>query len=231
MGELLTAFTKGLLLAPLTLLPIINPIGIAPMYLTLLGPVDEATGKKVAKRVGANAALVLLAAMFIGAQVLQLFGISLPTVRVAGGLIVAATAWKLLGDPRADRATESVGHHSVRDPAALMEHSFYPLTFPFTVGPGSIAASITLGATLSFSKPTRIANSVAMAVGVCLTAYAIYLCYRFAPRLVRALGSVGTTVLLRFSAFILLCVGVQIVWDGLADLVLEVAHEVRQQAR
>ncbi|RZU00880.1 MarC family protein [Rivibacter subsaxonicus] len=231
MGELITAFAKGLLLAPLTLLPIINPIGVAPMYLALLGPVDETTGKRVAKRVGINAALVLLGAMFIGAQLLRMFGISLPIVRVAGGLIVAATAWKLLGDPQVDRATESVGHHSVRDPAVLMEHSFYPLTFPFTVGPGSIAASITLGATLSFSKPVGIANGAAMAVGVGLTAYTIYLCYRFAPRLVRVLGSVGTTVLLRFSAFILLCVGVQIVWDGLADLVLEVSREVRQQAR
>jgi multiple antibiotic resistance protein len=230
MGELLTAFTKGLLLVPLTLLPIINPVGVAPIYLSLLGRVDDRTNRQVARRVGINAIFVLLAAMFGGAQLLGFFGISLPIVRVAGGLIVAATAWKLLNDPHADSATEEVGH-TERSPADVLRNSFYPLTFPFTVGPGSIAASITLGAALSAQRTkfnTMLASHIGMGVGILITASVIYLCYRFAPQLVRALGSVGTTVLLRFSAFILLCVGVQIVWDGAADLVLELSRELHR---
>lgn len=223
--EILTAFAKGLLLAPAALLPIINPIGVAPMYLTLRGPVDEKTNRRVAKRVALHAGLMLLASMFVGAQVLSFFGISLPIVRVGGGLIVAAAAWKLLNDPHADKVTEAVGR-TARAPSEVLEHSFFPLTFPFTVGPGSLSAAITLGATLSFHKPAQIANAVAMAVGVGITAVAIYLGYRFAPQLVRGLGSVGTTVLLRFSAFILLCVGVQIVWDGAAELVLDLAKDL-----
>lgn len=228
MGELLAAFTRGLFLVPLTLLPIINPVGVAPIYLSLLGRVDEATNRQVARRVGINAIFVLAIAMFGGAQLLGFFGISLPIVRVAGGLIVAATAWKLLNDPNADSATEEVGH-TARSSADVLRNSFYPLTFPFTVGPGSIAAAITLGATLSTRRvkfDTLLASHVGMAAGIVLTASIIYLCYRYAPQLVRALGSVGTTVLLRFSAFILLCVGVQIVWDGAADLVLELSREL-----
>ncbi|MGA0611311.1 MarC family protein [Caldimonas sp. KR1-144] len=224
-SEILIAFAKGLLLAPAALLPIINPIGVAPMYLTLRGPVDERTNRRVAKRVALHAGLMLLAAMFIGAQVLSFFGISLPIVRVGGGLIVAAAAWKLLYDPHADKVTEPVGR-TARSPAEVLQHSFFPLTFPFTVGPGSLSAAITLGATMSFHRPAQVAMAVAMSVGVGLTTVAIYLGYRFAPQLVRGLGSVGTTVLLRFSAFILLCVGVQIVWDGAAELVLELAREL-----
>ena len=228
MGELLTAFAKGLFLVPLTLLPIINPVGVAPIYLSLLGRVDQATNRYVAQRVGINAIFVLLVAMFGGAQLLGFFGISLPIVRVAGGLIVAATAWSLLSDPNADSATEDVGH-AERSSTDVLRNSFYPLTFPFTVGPGSIAAAITLGAALSARRATfntQLASHVGMGLGVVLTASVIYLCYRYAPQLVRALGSVGTTVLLRFSAFILLCVGVQIVWDGVADLVLELSREM-----
>jgi len=149
-------------------------------------------------------------------------------VRVAGGLIVAATAWKLLNDPNVDSATEEVGH-TARSSADVLRNSFYPLTFPFTVGPGSIAAAITLGAALSARRTgfeELLISHLGMGLGIVLTVSVIYLCYRYAPQLVRALGSVGTTVLLRFSAFILLCVGVQIVWDGAADLMLELSREL-----
>ena len=209
------------------MLPIINPVGVAPMYLSLLGPVDQPTNRGVAQRVALNAALMLLGAMFVGSQVLSFFGISLPIVRVGGGLLVPAAAWKLLNDPQADQVKEAVGQ-TERSSHELLHNSFFPLTFPFTVGPGSLSAAITLGATMSFQGPVNIAGSTAMVAGVALTAAVIYLSYRFAPQLVERLGSVGTVVLLRFSAFILLCVGVQIVWDGAAALIVELTGKIAQ---
>lgn len=132
---------------------------------------------------------------------------------MAGGLIVAATARKRLNDPNADSTTEEVGH-TARSSADVLRNSFSPLTFPFTAGPGSIAAAITLGAALSACRvkfDALLASHLGMGADIVLTAPVIYLCCRYAPQPVRALGNVDTTVPLPSSAFILPCVGVQIV--------------------
>jgi multiple antibiotic resistance protein len=99
--------------------------------------------------------------------------------------------------------------------------AFYPLTMPITVGPGSIAVAITLG-----SQRPRVANLIqlsllgAMSVaGLFAIAATIYVCYRFAEGTVGALGENGTSVLVRLSAFILLCIGIEIIWNGYSGLV------------
>ena len=103
----------------------------------------------------------------------------------------------------------------------IKARSFYPLSFPLTVGPGTIAASITLGA----NTPTRLLDWVisvgSAAFGAALTALAIFLCYNYAQKLVNLMGRLGTMVVLRLSAFILLCIGIQIFWSGAAALLAE----------
>ena len=89
---------------------------------------------------------------------------------------------------------------------------------PLIVGPGSISVAITIGANRSHGVRTLIVDSLAQASGVFLVALAIFVTLRYADRILRRLGATGSAVLLRLSAFILLCIGVQIMWNGGSSL-------------
>jgi len=231
MGELFSAgvsatIAKGLLLAPAALLPIMNPFAMAPIYLSIVGPLDSVASRRMARRVAVNSTLVLLVSMFIGAQVLRFFGISLEVVRVGGGLLVAATAWNMLTGPAPEPDSGGAGLKPLST-SALAGKSWFPITFPLTVGPGSISVAIALGATMSFRTPAQIVGALALAAGALLSSAVLYLCYRYAARLVDWLGSAGTLVMTRLMAFMLLCIGVQLLWDGVADLVVDLAPRLR----
>lgn len=199
------------------LFPIVNPIGGAPIFLGLTRHCTDEERHTTAARVAVNGFLLLLGSLFVGSHVLEFFGITLPVVRIAGGLVVTAFAWKLLhaGEELED---QRVANASVR-PAPM--DAFYPLTMPLTVGPGSISVAITLGS----QRPKEAADLADLALlggaavaGLAAIAATIYVCYRFAERIVAALGERGTNVVVRLSAFILLCIGIQIIWSGWSAL-------------
>jgi multiple antibiotic resistance protein len=197
------------------LFPIVNPIGGAPIFLGLTrhhcGDDDR---NALALKVALNSFFLLLGSLLMGSYVLEFFGITLPIVRIAGGLVVTSTGWSLLqaGD---DSEEDDTAHKPVKP-----HDSFYPLTMPITVGPGSIAVAITLG-----SQRPRVAEVTKLAMlggaavaGLIAIAATIYLCYRFAEETVGKLGESGTDVLVRLSAFILLCIGIEIIWNGYSTL-------------
>lgn len=222
---ILLQFLKAAILVPITLLPILNPFGNAPVFASLLGNVSRDAEKKLARQVALNCFFMLLGAMFIGSHVLMFFGISLPIVRVGGGILVIATGWRLLHEKTSD--SDEIRTQVVNKQAQIWSddefkvRSFYPISFPLTVGPGSIAASITLGANTPLRLPDIVISAGSAALGVALTTLVIFLCYRYANSLVRMLGPLGTMVVLRLSAFILLCIGIEIFWHGLVDLLSE----------
>jgi multiple antibiotic resistance protein len=199
------------------LLPITNPPGNAPIFLTLTQGMTEAARRSMARRVGLNCLILLIAAAFVGSHVLAFFDISLPVVRVGGGLLVAATAWRLLR-AEGEGSGDPVGASRSMTAEEIAGRAFYPLSFPITVGPGAISIAITLGASLPKRGVPFLTTAVGLVIGVWLASMAIWLAYRYASRMVRRLGPTGTAVFLRLSAFILLCIGVQICWDGLAEL-------------
>ncbi len=216
---LLLVFGKSLLFAVATVLPIINPLATAPVFTTLTHGTDEPTRAALARSIGQHVAMLLIGATLVGSYVLDFFGISLPIVRVAGGLVVASMAWRMLnaqqapdGDP--DQMAQSVS-------AANMQiRAFYPLTFPLTCGPGSIAVAITVGASLHTPKVAESLVTFAGGVlGMVLIGVLVALTYRYATRLLRPLGEVGQIVFMRLMAFILLSIGVQILWDGASALI------------
>jgi multiple antibiotic resistance protein len=141
----------------------------------------------------------------------------LPVVRIGGGLVVIAFAWKLLNseDGLADQRTAGDAERPVPPTEA-----FYPLTMPLTVGPGSISVAITLGSQRPEAAPdlVHLALLGGAVAGLIAMAATIYVCYRFAERIVAALGISGTNVMMRLSAFILLCIGIQIIWNGCSTL-------------
>ena len=201
------------------LFPIVDPIGGAPIFLGLTRYVGAEKRATLAARIAINGFLLLLGSVFVGSYVLEFFGVTLPVVRIAGGLVVASFAWKLL------HQNVDLQDRSDADTAAQESRSidaFYPLTMPLTVGPGSIAVAITLGSQRppGLHKVTDMllvgGGAILGLLAICVT---IYLCYRFATQLVTGLGESGTNVVVRLSAFILLCIGIQILWDGYSALV------------
>jgi multiple antibiotic resistance protein len=221
-NPLVLAFGKSLLLALAAVLPILNPPASAPVFVNLTRELDLDTRRALATRIGRNAALMLGGAMLIGTYVLDFFGVSIPIVRVAGGLIVAFTAWGMLYAHQtsvADNADNAQMARALAGDAHVRIQAFYPMTFPLTCGPGSISAAITVGAALhSRQWATTAANFAGGLAAMAITGALVLLTYRYAGRLLRPLGEVGLVVFLRLSAFILLCVGVQIFWDGASEL-------------
>jgi multiple antibiotic resistance protein len=216
--ELLPALGKSFLFVLATLLPILNPAATAPIFLGLTEGATSATRELLARRIARNMLLLMVGSMLVGSYVLDFFGISLPIVRVGGGLIVASVAWRLLNASHATDDRRAVLAESFT-PEQASRQAFYPLTFPISCGPGSIAAAITVGVSL---HDERLALSLARMGGGVLALLTIgmvmYLAFRYAQRLLKPLGEAGTVVFLRLSAFILLCLGVQIVWDGVSEL-------------
>jgi multiple antibiotic resistance protein len=205
----------SILVTVAALLPIVNPLGAAPIFLAMSADLPAHARRHLATVVARNAFLLLAAAMLFGSYVLAFFGITLPVVRVAGGLVLLAAGWRLLhaGDQQ-DAPPTAVSDAWERE---LARRSFYPLTFPLTVGPGSISIAITLGARQwGAGSPLDIVTGM---IGVTIVSISVYLSYRFASRLISVLGETGTNVFLRLSAFILLCVGVAILWAGILGLI------------
>jgi multiple antibiotic resistance protein len=210
-------FLEPLLLAVAALLPIVNPLGGAPIFLAKTVDLTSAEHEDLARRVAINCFVLLVVSTFIGAYVLDFFGLSIPAVQVAGGAVVCAMGWNLLNEP--DRPpTAARDAARANTPTDLARRAFYPLTMPLTVGPGSISVAITLGANPAADARTLIATSIAHVLGILIVVMTVFLCYRYAESLLRRLGDVGTVIVSRLMAFILLCIGVQILWNGLAGL-------------
>jgi multiple antibiotic resistance protein len=209
----LDTISNAFLLVYAALFPIVNPIADAPLFLGLTQFCTDAQRNILARRVAVNSFFLLVGSLFVGSHVLEFFGISLPVVRVAGGLVVTAFGWKLLNAEPEAATADGASVKTLPDP-------FYPLTMPLTVGPGSISVAITLGS--QRPKTAGVEQFALLAAGAIIgtvaLALTVYLCYRFAQRLVRFLGPDGTQVVVRLSAFILLCIGIQILWSGVREL-------------
>lgn len=208
------------------ILPIVNPPAIAPIYWTLTSGATNQVRKILAKKIAINVFIMVLVAIFLGNFVLSLFGISLAVVRVGGGLIVVVAAWKLLNAEDPDTNIHKINTETFTLEKARRS-AFYPLTFPISCGPGTIAASITVGASLQ-NPQFNLATSLSLfgtILGVLAVSLAVYFSLRFAVQFLHKLGQSGTVIFMRMSAFILLCIGVQIMWTGIHDLVLSLYSE------
>lgn len=209
------AAAKSIFLVVSALFPIVDPIGGAPIFLSLTRDYDTSARKLLARRIAINSFILIVASFTIGSYVLSFFGISLPVVQVGGGMIVMATGWAMLKQKDADDRN-AVGR-AVRGNDVLRD-AFYPLTLPLTVGPGTISIAITLGANEPHNLRASLISILAAVIGSAIIALTIYICYAFADRLARVLGPVAMNVILKLTSFLLVCIGVQIVWNGLSQL-------------
>ena len=200
------------------LFPIVNPLGNSPIFLLLTRNSSSAARAMLSWRIALNSFLLLVVSFFIGTHILAFFGISLPVVQIGGGLVVISTGWTMLkadDDDDDDKTDDVQSRMRSRD---VLAQAFYPLTLPLTVGPGSISVAIALGANEPQHSGFNVPAAAAGLIGSVLIAVSIYLCYRFAEKLERLLGKSAMNVIMRLSSFLLVCIGVQILWNGATGL-------------
>ena len=199
------------LLAFPALFSIVNPIAGAFIFRGATADRTHAGRALLARRVGFYSLLVMLVALWAGSYVLALFGISLAALRIAGGLVLSLFAWELLNAPerRDDRKQEQAADAGPADDVA-----FFPLTLPFTTGPGTIAVAVALGAGHPPAAEGRLAFHAGCSLAAAAMAVVIWLTYSYADRLSDLLGRTGSRTVTRLSAFLLLCIGVQLLING-----------------
>jgi multiple antibiotic resistance protein len=157
--------------------------------------------------------------MLLGSFVLLLFGLSIPVVQVAGGAVVCALGWKLLADiPKPADATIDQVHANL----VAMGRAFAPLTMPLTIDAGVISVAITVGANHAHTFKNVMIQLLASAIGAGIVALSILMAYRYAQRVGKRIGHTGMMVVVRLSAFIMLCIGVGITWNGVKALLAQI---------
>lgn len=209
----IAAVIEATILVVGTLFPIVNPLGSAAIFINMIGKVELPLHRALTKKIAIYSFFLLVCSLLWGVKILTFFGISIYAVQIGGGLVVAATGWSLLA-----QGSSSINPRNASEDN-ILEHAFYPYTLPITVGPGSISVAITLGAHLPDELHTGSIFSpkvlIAALVGVAVVCFIVYICYRYANAAERLLGASGTSVVMRLSSFILMCIGVQIVATGI----------------
>lgn len=209
----LRAAIAAFLFAFPALFSIVNPVAGAFFF-------NEVTARRshderlfLARRIALYAALVMLAALWVGVDVLHFFGISIAALRIGGGVVIAVSAWGMLVAPDAheDRKQEQAA------PATgAADVAFFPLTMPLTTGPGTISVAVALSAGRPPGHPFAFLGGVSLAA--LALALLIWLAYRSADRLAALLSTSARRSLARLVAFLLLCIGVQIMIGGVQEV-------------
>lgn len=208
------------LLAFPALFSIVNPLGNAFIFLSATGRFGHAMRATMARWIAIYSFAIVTGSVYIGAYVLTFFGISVPVLRVAGGIVIALAAWKMLNaDEDADSSKDPAATEGL-DGERLHRMAFYPLTMPLTTGPGTITVAVSLGTNRphTLGEGQMLAFMLQMTLATLLLCVMIYLLYRYADSMSRWFGATGTSVITRLSAFLLFCIGIQIFWNGAAEL-------------
>lgn len=207
---------QNIILILTALFPIVNPLGGSPVFLALTRDYPASARRVLARKVAINSFILLIASFLVGTHVLAFFGLSIPVVQVGGGMMVVANGWALLSQrENADRGSKVQEKVNLQD---IFKNAFYPFTLPLTVGPGSISVAVTLGANIPRHLGPNLLPILAAVIGSALVAVSIFLCYGFADRLAALIGENAMSIILRLSAFLLVCIGVQIFWNGASAL-------------
>ena len=196
-----------------TLVPVINPFSGAMFFVTLSSHLSDSDRAYVAGRIAIFSFVILVVCLFAGHLILSFFGISVGVLRCAGGMVLFAAGWNALNAPSHDES-------SAKEPPLALPRSrlkamaFYPFTLPLTTGPGAIAVTVALGTSL----PYNVENLTGTLAAIVATVLVIWISFRYSDRVSRSVGAAGADALARVFAFILICLGVSIFWQGFSEL-------------
>ncbi len=210
MNQAIAAFLLGF---P-ALFSIVNPISGAFIFREVTA-FRSYQRTRLAGQVALYSLIVMTVALWAGPYVLGFFGITLAALRVAGGIVVALTGWHLLHAPEEhdDRKQAQAADAGTTDDIVL-----FPLTIPITTGPGTIAVAITLGSGHPHDPEPLVPYFLGMTAATVALAVVIWITYGSADRISRLMGPRGSRMVTRLSAFLLLCIGVQILITGAGDV-------------
>ena len=205
------------LLAFPALFSIVNPVGSALIFHQMLSHHGAEVRRRLAPTIALYSFCILLGSLLLGGYILNFFGVSLGALRVAGGLVVAIRAWALLMSPE-EHEDQKMGQAS---PALSRAEdiAFFPLTMPFTTGPGAISVAIALSSQRPADGHSVIPFFLGASLAVAVIALMVWIFYRASDRVLSLLGVNGARVMSRLMAFLLLCIGVQITASGFENLV------------
>jgi multiple antibiotic resistance protein len=199
----------------LSLFPAVNPVGSAFIIDPLLVGMDLQERKRAAKKIAFYCFTICAVSALIGSWILKLFGISIPIVQVAGGIMICRMGWQLLTTD-----DDVKGKKETAQPARRDNILFYPVAFPMTTGAGTISVILTLSAHEDENDLlAHFMNLGALFVAILLICLVIYICYANTPRLIQRLGPRGEQIVNRISAFLVFCIGMQIAWSGIRTLI------------
>ncbi len=212
------------LIAFSALLPLVNPVGSALIFMGLVGDAPLTVFRSLARRVAIDNIIFLAVFELLGSSILKFFGISLPIVQISGGLVIVGLGWSMLNEKDAHASArakqeEAAASADEQNDATLEDQTFYPFTFPITSGPGALVVMLTLSAHASTGKlMTNLLSHAGLFTAVIVISVLVYFCYAYAPRLTKKFPASTVNGVLRVMAFVVLCIGAQIAWNGLSSL-------------
>lgn len=214
------AFLNDVAVGLLGLTTIANPVTSATVLLALTARYPDAERNRQIFRASIYVCIVLLLCFYAGSVVMRLFGISIPGLRLAGGLIVTYIGFGMLFPAQTEPEKDVQQELSADRPTTeLRDIAFVPLTMPCTTGPGTIAFIISAAATMPARNYSYSVHLAVITVAVLFT-LEFWICLRGATPILRLLGESGVDALSRVMGFLLVCIGVQFVING--------AHEIFQ---
>ncbi len=196
-------------------IPVLNPFGGAMFFLALTPNIDDETRKMMVNRIVFYSMIILLISLFAGHIILSFFGISLGVLRVGGGVVLISAGWKALNDASSVGDSDNATIEPPKSRKKLLSMAFYPITLPLTMGPGMIAVATAIGTGTLGQGLFALAGCLLATVATLLT---VYICYRYCDRVSKAVGTTGADALSRVFAFILLCIGISVFWQGFSEL-------------
>jgi multiple antibiotic resistance protein len=203
----------------LSLFPIVNPIGSAFIVDPLLGDLSFNERIHASKKVALYCLAICIVSALIGSWILRLFGISIPIVQVAGGIMICRMGWQLLLSDNMVKGEKETARPD-RQPKDIDDILFYPIAFPMTTGAGTISVILTLAAHEDETDVlTHVLNLTALFFAIVLICALIFICYTYTSRLIHKLGPRGEQIVNRLSAFLVFCIGMQIAWSGIRALI------------
>lgn len=221
-------FFNTVLLAFSALFAIVNPIVNAMIFAQITADRTHRERLRLAGRVGLYSFALMLFALWASSYVLNFFGVSLGALKVAGGLVIAVGSWRILHAPeqreaRKDAEARQAGRTAAR---TVDDIAFFPVSIPFTVGPGTFSVCISLSA----NRPTgngTLPYLLALSAAAFAMALVVWVMLRFADSVSPIFGTTGTRAITRLGALLLLCIGVQIMASGAETLALPVIAAAR----
>ena len=200
----------------LALFPVVNPIGTALILTGMTGGTDPAVWKAMSRKIAAYSFLVLISFYLFGSLILQLFGITIPVVQVSGGMVLAVMGWQMLNGSPGDSGSTDGGPHDTG--ASIVGKTFYPYTFPITVGPGGLAVAMTFGAHVQRHTSMGIAERLGGVAGTFAMCAMVYLCYANLQYINKKIPPAAVKAISKMLAFFVICIGVEILWEGIQAL-------------